>query len=46
VPFGVHNVTIGSFWHDRVHQDPAHRWLRRLITDTTAAVEADGRGTG
>jgi hypothetical protein len=26
-------VTIGAFWHDRVHADPAHQWLRRLVVE-------------
>jgi DNA-binding transcriptional LysR family regulator len=42
VPFATPTVAIGAFWHDRVHKDPAHRWLRRLIIDTATAVDGDG----
>jgi DNA-binding transcriptional LysR family regulator len=38
VPFGVHGVRIGAYWHDRADRDPAHRWLRRLVTETSAEV--------
>jgi DNA-binding transcriptional LysR family regulator len=34
LPYDVPDVTIGAFWHDRVHRDPAHRWLRRLVVET------------
>jgi DNA-binding transcriptional LysR family regulator len=43
IPFGVHGVTIGAFWHERVHEDPAHRWLRRLVAETSAALDGSGR---
>jgi DNA-binding transcriptional LysR family regulator len=33
LPFEMPGVTIGAFWHERVHDDPAHRWLRRLVSD-------------
>jgi DNA-binding transcriptional LysR family regulator len=39
LPYGEHEVTIGAFWHDRVHNDAAHRWLRRQVVDTAAALE-------
>jgi DNA-binding transcriptional LysR family regulator len=39
LPYGEHEVTIGAFWHDRVHHDAAHRWLRRQVVDSAAAVE-------
>jgi DNA-binding transcriptional LysR family regulator len=33
LPFEMPVVTIGAFWHDRVHADPAHQWLRRLVVE-------------
>jgi DNA-binding transcriptional LysR family regulator len=39
LPFETPTVTIGAFWHDRVHHDPAHRWLRRLLLEASASVE-------
>jgi DNA-binding transcriptional LysR family regulator len=42
LPFATPTVAIGAFWHDRVHKDPAHRWLRRMIIETAADVDGDG----
>jgi DNA-binding transcriptional LysR family regulator len=39
LPYGEHEVLIGAFWHDRVHHDPAHAWLRRQVSETAAALE-------
>jgi hypothetical protein len=41
VPFGRHDVTIAADWHDRAHGDPAHRWLRRMVTDSNAELLPD-----
>ena len=35
-------VELGDFgyrivWHERVHDDPGHAWLRRLIAEVVAA---------
>jgi DNA-binding transcriptional LysR family regulator len=30
VPFPVQPFQIRQQWHERVHQDPGHRWLREL----------------
>jgi DNA-binding transcriptional LysR family regulator len=46
LPYEMPIVTIGAFWHDRVHHDPAHRWLRRLLLETSATVEKETRGPG
>lgn len=32
-PLPLSGFTIGQLWHDRMHRDPAHRWLRKLIAD-------------
>jgi DNA-binding transcriptional LysR family regulator len=46
LPYEMPIVTIGAFWHDRVHHDPAHRWLRRLLFGTGTTVERAIRGNG
>lgn len=28
LPFQVAKVDVSMLWHDRLHQDPAHKWLR------------------
>ncbi len=32
-PFAVPGVEIAQYWHERYQHDPAHRWLRALISD-------------
>jgi DNA-binding transcriptional LysR family regulator len=32
LPFDVPLFEISMAWHERAHRNPAHRWLRRLIT--------------
>jgi DNA-binding transcriptional LysR family regulator len=31
-------ITVNMVWHSRVHQDPAQRWLRELISSTVSDV--------
>lgn len=31
VPIQVPDFTISMLWHERVHRDPAHQWLRKQI---------------
>jgi DNA-binding transcriptional LysR family regulator len=38
LPFHTPEVTIGTFWHDRVHKDPAHRWLRKQVVEACDAL--------
>jgi DNA-binding transcriptional LysR family regulator len=33
LPFEVPGFTISLFWHPRLDADPAHRWLRSLVSD-------------
>jgi DNA-binding transcriptional LysR family regulator len=44
LPYEMPTVTIGAFWHDRLHHDPAHRWLRRLLLEVSATVETRAAG--
>lgn len=30
-PLPLSGFTIGQLWHERLHRDPAHKWLRQLI---------------
>ncbi len=39
LPFEMPSVSIGAYWHDRVHGDAAHRWLRRLVAEVTGALD-------
>lgn len=32
-PFHLPGAEIRQFWHRRCHQDPANRWLRRLLSE-------------
>jgi hypothetical protein len=45
LPFDMPSVNIGAYWHDRVHGDAAHRWLRRLVAEVTDEDEAETRST-
>lgn len=31
LPFEAPIADVCQFWHDRVHSDPGHRWLRNLV---------------
>lgn len=33
LPFHMPSFQIGLHWHARCHDDPANRWLRKLVTD-------------
>jgi DNA-binding transcriptional LysR family regulator len=33
LPLPMPDLTISLFWHPRLEADPAHRWLRSLLTD-------------
>lgn len=37
LPFGLPDIAIRQIWHQRLHRDPGHVWLRSLV----AAVSAD-----
>jgi DNA-binding transcriptional LysR family regulator len=30
-PVAVTGFTMTMLWHERLHRDPAHQWLRELI---------------
>jgi len=37
VPFQLPQYDVKQHWHERFHNDPGTRWLRRVITDLLAA---------
>lgn len=36
LPFAVPEITVSMLWHPRMHADPVHRWLRKLVLETCA----------
>ena len=41
VPFELPRYQVKQHWHERFHNDPGSRWLRRLIADLlTSAPDA------
>ena len=43
IPFDMPEITVWSFWHERVHDDPAHRWLRSALADVASALPDLGK---
>jgi DNA-binding transcriptional LysR family regulator len=39
LPFELPRVTIWGYWHERLHHDPAHQWLRKVVAETAARLE-------
>lgn len=37
VPCRIKDRNVSLLWHERVHADPLHRWIRELIADIFAA---------
>lgn len=36
-PLPLRHLRISQLWHPRHHDDPAHQWLRRHVTETAAS---------
>lgn len=36
VPFSLPDYDVKLYWHERMHQDPGHVWLRRMIFELLA----------
>ncbi len=36
LPMPAPEITVSLLWHPRLHADPAHRWLRRLVLASCA----------
>jgi DNA-binding transcriptional LysR family regulator len=39
LPASVGDYDSSMAWHPRVHDDPAHRWLRKIIADSARAIK-------
>lgn len=38
LPFPVSRIDVSMIWHERAHQDPAHKWLRNSLRDIGKAL--------
>ena len=38
LPIAVPGFDVVMLWHERLHRDPAHRWLRELLASTAEGV--------
>ena len=45
LPLPVELFTISLLWHPRLHDDPAHRWLRECIREAAKAAELRDRSS-
>jgi DNA-binding transcriptional LysR family regulator len=43
-PAGFPTMRFYQLWHERVHQAPAHRWLRQLIADVARSAVRGNEG--
>lgn len=42
MPFDDQPIPIRQYWHERLHNDPAHRWLRQSIYNVCKTIEQSG----
>jgi DNA-binding transcriptional LysR family regulator len=42
-PVAIPEFNVIALWHHRLHKDPAHRWLRGLVTETAREFEQPER---
>jgi DNA-binding transcriptional LysR family regulator len=35
VPLDLPEIRFGIYWHERTHEDPAHKWFRRKVVELT-----------
>jgi DNA-binding transcriptional LysR family regulator len=43
LPFEVRRVTVWAYWHERMHGDPAHAWLRHTIAELANELDSAPR---
>jgi DNA-binding transcriptional LysR family regulator len=43
LPMETPPVTIWAYWHARLHRDPGHQWMRRLVVEVADAVDREPR---
>lgn len=46
LPFDVVRVDVSMIWHERVQQDPAHRWLRETLREIGRRLVLPDRDSG
>jgi DNA-binding transcriptional LysR family regulator len=39
-PLALAEVRVGMYWHDRMHQNPPHKWLRQVVRDVAGKLAA------
>jgi DNA-binding transcriptional LysR family regulator len=39
-PLRLRVSRIGMVWYDSLHEDPAHRWLRRIVAEVARSDDA------
>jgi DNA-binding transcriptional LysR family regulator len=42
-PVAIPEFSVVALWHQRLHKDPAHRWLRGLVAETAREFEQPER---
>ncbi|WP_235212724.1 LysR family transcriptional regulator [Burkholderia paludis] len=40
LPVEVPSFTVSMIWHERTHDDPAHRWLRQQVVEVAQEMES------
>jgi DNA-binding transcriptional LysR family regulator len=43
-PLALDDVQIGMYWHERMHKNPPHKWLRQLVRSVAGELTAAGSG--
>jgi DNA-binding transcriptional LysR family regulator len=39
LPMEFPTITVWAYWHERLHHDAAHQWLRRLVAEVAAQLD-------
>ena len=37
-PLALGDVQVGMYWHDRMHQNAAHKWLRQIVREVAGGL--------
>ena len=40
-PLPLEEVRVGMYWHDRMHQNPPHKWLRQVVREVAGELAAE-----
>ena len=41
-PLPIQGVDIAMYWHERMHRNPAHQWLRSVVREVAGELQALG----